>query len=188
MAFVIDETTFYAFVTIVIIAIVQIGKQGGPKIVYWRLRGVKWFMRVEKQPDGSAIRKAYNWKIIKTHSLPSYTVRDKTWFVGGPKETVRVFGGPQWVYNYNDARPVPLEHLDYEKTGGPIDPTLIHSAFENKSIEAFNGLNKKTSRTTWGMFGFAIVLIVMLGIITAWYSYYFGINANCALHSRACPP
>jgi hypothetical protein len=183
MAIVLDDTSLATIVILVILAMVQVGKQGGPRIVIWRLLGTRWFMRVEKQPDGTAIRKAYNWKIITTHSLPSYTVRGKTWFVGGPKETIRLFGGPQWVYNYNDARPLPLEH-----GGDPIDPTLIHSAFENKSIEAFNGLNKKASVAKWGMFGFAILLIVILGIISVYYSYYFGVNANCALHSRACPP
>jgi hypothetical protein len=188
MAFVIDDTTLYGLVFAVIITVLQIGKQGGPKIVFWRLLGIKWFMRVEKQPDGTAIRKAYNWKVIKTHSLPSYNVRGKDYFVGGPRETVRIFGGPQWVYNYNDSRPLPLEHLDYDKTGGPIDPTVIHSAFENKSIEAFNQMSKKPDKFRWGMFGFAIMLIVILGIISVWYSYYFGINANCALHSKACPP
>ena len=183
MAIVIDDTTLYALIIGVILTLIQIGKQGGPRIVMWRLLGTRWFMRVEKQPDGTAIRKAYPWKIIKTHSLPSYNVRGKDWFVGGPKETLRIFGGPQWVYNYNDARPIPLEI-----GGEPIDPTVIHSAFENKSIEAFNGLNKKPDKFRWGMFGFAILLIVILGIISVWYSYYFGLNANCALHSRACPP
>jgi len=185
---VIDETTLASVAVFIILVMIQVGKQGGPKIVLWRLRGVRWFMRVEKQPDGTAIRKAYPWKIITTHSLPSYKVGGKDWFVGGPKETLRIFGGPQWVYNYNDSRPLPLEHLDYAKTGGPIDPAVIHSAFENKSIEAFNGLNKKPDKFRWGMFGFAIMLIVILGIISVWYSYYFGLNANCALHSRACPP
>jgi hypothetical protein len=183
MAIVIDETTLATIAILIVLTMIQIGKQGGPKIVMWRLRGVRWFMRVEKQPDGTAIRNAYNWKIIKTHSLPKYNVRGKDWFVGGPKETVRIFGGPQWVYNYNDSRPIPLEI-----GGDPIDPTLIHSAFENKSIEAFNGLNKKVSVAKWGMFGFAIMLLVILAIINVWYGYYFGLNANCALHSKACPP
>jgi hypothetical protein len=183
MAVVIDETTLATIAILIVLTMIQIGKQGGPKIVMWRLRGVRWFMRVEKQPDGTAIRKAYNWKRITTHSLPKYPHNGKDWFVGGPKETVRIFGGPQWVYNYNDSRPIPLEIA-----GDPIDPTLIHSAFENKSIEAFNGLNKKPDKFRWGMFGFAIFLIIILAIINVWYGYYFGLNANCALHSKACPP
>jgi len=139
-------------------------------------------MRVEKQPDSNAIRKALPWKVIRTHSIPSYTYKGKDWFVGGPRETVRVYGGPQWVYNYNDSRPIVLE-----QTGDPIDPTVIHSAFENKSIEAFNHLNEKKSKFSWGMMGIAIVLIILLAGISAYYSYYFGINNACAVHSKACP-
>ena len=191
MPIVIDETTLYIIAFIVIVALMHVNKQGGPKIVMWRILGIKGFLRVERQPDGSAIRDVKKWKIIKTHSLPSYNVRGKDWFVGGPRETVRVFGMPQWVYNYNDSRPLSLEQGHMEGTtwvpAEPIDPTLIHTAFENKSIEAFNGLTKKPDKFRWGMFGFAIMLIVILGIISVWYSYYFGLNANCALHSRACP-
>ena len=182
MTIVIDPTYIAVALPAWIIINQQIGKQGGMKIVLWRVLGIRWFQRAERQPDGSIIRGAYRWKIIKTHSLPSYTIKGKTWFVGGPKESGRVFGAPQWVYNYNDARPVPLEH-----TGDPIDPTLIHSAFQNKSIEAFNKLNEKPATFKWGMMALAIILTMIFAGLAVYYTYYFGYNANCALHSRACP-
>ena len=130
-------------------------------------------------------------KIVKSHSLPMYSYKGKAWFTGGPNQTARVYGAPNWVYVYNNAEPLFLTWGQYKdgkwSSSEPFDPTLIHSAFENKSIEAFNGLTRKPDKFRWGMFGFAIMLIVILGIISVWYSYYFGLNANCALHSRACP-
>jgi hypothetical protein len=178
----IDPTYIAVALVILIIGSQQVNKQGGPKIVLWRLLGIRWFMRVERQPDGGAIRQSFRWKgTVKTHSLPSYSANGKDWFVGGPKETVRVCGGPQWVYNYNDARPLPLEH-----GGDPIDPTLIHSAFENKSIEAFNKLNEKPQKFKWGMMALAIVLTLIFAGLSVYYTYYFGYNINCALHTAAC--
>ena len=183
MAIQIDETTLYGLLGGLIILSKIIGSQGGAKIVFWRLLGTRWFMRTEIAADGNALRVPLKMKLVKSHSIPMYTYKGKDRFTGGPDQTARVYGAPNWVYRYDDARPLPLK-----QQGEIIDPTLIHSAFENKSIEAFNGLNKKPDKFRWGMFGFAIMLIVILGIISVWYSYYFGLNANCALHSRACPP
>jgi hypothetical protein len=177
---VIDVTTFYVFGFLLVMALITINRQGGFKIVTWRIMGIRWFMRVEKQPDGTAKRSAHRWKgLVKEHSIPSYSLGEKTWFVGDEKSTVRVFGGPQWVYKYNDSRPILLEH-----EGDAIDPAVIHSAFENKSIEAFNGLNRKPDRFRWGMMGLAIIIIVILSALSAYYSYYFGINNACAVHAH----
>ena len=69
--------------------------------------------------------------------------------------------------------------------GAPIDPLLIDSAFETKIIEDFNDLGKPPpSKLKWGMMGFAILLIIILGIISIYYSYYFGINTACAVHAH----
>lgn len=191
MALVIDETTLYALLGGLIIMAKIIGSQGGGKIVMWRLLGIRWFMRTEIAADGNALRVPLKMKIVKTHSLPTYNYKGKIWFTGGPNQTARVYGAPNWVYVYNSADPLVLSYGQYKdgkwSAVEAIDPALVHSAFENKSIEAFNGLNRKPDKFRWGMFGFAIFLIVILGIISVYYSYYYGINANCALHSRACP-
>ena len=215
MAIVIDEYTLIAIIFVLAFASRIINQQGGAKIVMWRLRGVPWFLHTQIGPDGNTIRKPLPMKIVKTHSLPSYEFQGKTWFTGGAQETARVFGGPQWLYNYNDARPVPRYHIavkmveveekqknpDGSETtvksmkpvviaGKPIDGMLIHAAFENKSIEAFNHLSDKPKKFTWGVFGIIIALVLILSIVTAYYSYYFGVNIACAVHAHGvnCTP
>lgn len=210
MAIVIDEYTLTGIVFFLILAGRVINQQGGMQIVWWRIWGTRWFMRVEKQPDGTAVRKAYKWKgRVKEHSLPMYEHNGKDWFVGTAKETVRVYGGPQWVYNYNDSRPLPLEHLEMKMVeveekqknpdgsettvkslkpmviaGAPIDPMLIHAGFENKSIEAFNHLSDKPRKLTWGILGFVITIILIVSIFNLVYTYYYGVNIACAIHAH----
>jgi len=148
-------------------------------------------MRTEIAPDGNALRVPLKMKMVKSHSIPMYTYKGKAWFTGGPNQTARVYGAPNWVYAYNDAAPLALTPGQYKDgkwtSVEPFDPTVINSAFENKSIEAFNHLNAKQSKFSWGMMGLAIVLIILLAGISAYYSYYFGINNACAVHSKACP-
>ena len=207
---VIDEYTLAGIVAVLVIASRIVNSQGGAQIVLWRIRGVPWFLHTQIQPDGNTLRKALPMKIVKTHSLPQYTFQGKTWFTGGAEETARVWGGPQWLYNYNDSRPVPRYHVrvkmvEVEETVKladgtetksktmkpvviavkPIDPTLIHSAFENKSIEAFNKLSDKpASKVKWGLLGFAIFVILILSAFSVLYTYYYGVNIACAVHAH----
>lgn len=209
MAIVIDEYTLIAIMFFLALGGHIVNQQGGLQIVLWRIRGVPWFLHTQIGPDGNTIRKPLKMKIVKTHSLPSYEFQGKTWFTGGAQETARVYGGPQWLYNYNDARPVPRYHVQTKmveveekqknpdgsettiKTikpvviaGKPIDPMLIHSAFENKSIEAFNHLSDKPKKFTWGIFAFVITIILIVSIFNLVYSYYYGVNIACAVHAH----
>jgi hypothetical protein len=198
-----------------IIATRIVNTNGGFKIVAWRLLGIRAFLRVVRQADGTAVRSAHRWKgFVKGTILQYYTPKgEPTYFIGGPKESVRVFGLPQYVYNYNDSRPLPLEHVETvmrevevqvksndgsirtEKqsrpvvvAGKPIDPLLIHAFATNRSIEQFNRFSDKPqSKVKWGFYGLIIGLIFILAIINVYYSYLFGINMNCAVHSRLCP-
>lgn len=182
MALVIDEQTFYATILLLIIVNRIVATQGGFRIVFWRIRGVKWFMRTEVTPDNNAVRKALKMKIVKTHSPPMYEYNGKEWFTGGPDETARLYGAPNWVYRYDDARPLPLKHK-----GDPIDPTLIHSAFQNQSIEKFNRLGQPKTRKPTASIAILVILILAVGFLTIYYTWYFGYNANCALQTRVCP-
>ena len=192
-----------------------VNTNGGFKIVLWRLFGVRGFIRVERQADGSAIRGTFRWsKHVKGSVLQYYLTKNgKGWLVGKPEETVRVFGLPQFVYNYNDARPLPLEQVqtvekevevevkDADGTtttqrqkraiivaGKPIDPLLIHAFATNKSIAEFNQFSDPNARKVrWGYMALVIGLIFVLAALNVYYSYLFGVNANCALHTKICP-
>lgn len=219
MAIVVDETTFYTAVFIILALVITVGKNGGPKVVLYRVLGVSAFFRAEKQPDGTARRSFHRMKIVTTGILPRYNLKSRdgqirTWFAGRANETIRVFGYPQWVYNHNDARPLPMEHVkvvdkEIEQTvrekqsdgttkeviqkrvvpvvvaGAPIDGLLIHSGFETKVIEEFNELGKpQQSRFKWGMMAFVLLFILILSGLAVYYSYYFGINTACAVHAH----
>lgn len=104
-------------------------------------------------------------------------------------------GAPASIYNWDDVRPIPIfgREPDANKADGTtvpkakIDPFLIHKAYENDLLERRHKLNQKSSNVKWGIFGFLIALSVMLSFAAVFYTYYFGVNLNCALHTKACP-
>jgi hypothetical protein len=191
--------------------------QGGPKVVFYRTFGIKWFMRTEATPERKAKRTIHRMSIVHTHSLPSYELgkgaNKKTWFAGGPEETIWVWGGPNWVYDYRDARPLPMRQTEHkmvetkvkvkspdgtetEETrivpmiiaGKPIDPVVIHTAFTNRVIEAFNRVGQKTGMSKGQGALLAVSVLTLLAVIgVAFWTYYFGVNINCFAHTRACP-
>lgn len=209
MAVVIDEYTFYTALFLLLIAGRTVNSQGGALIVFWRIIGRKWFLHTQIGPDGNTTRKALPMKIVKTHSVPTYEFQGKEWFVGGEDETARIYGGPQWVYRYNDARPLPLRQIESKMVevkekmkeadgterevtkmvpmvvaGKPIDPTLINAAWRNKSIEAFNKLGDKPNKFRWGLLGFVIAVIFIITAFNLLYTYYYGVNIACAVHAQ----
>ena len=120
---------------------------------------------------------------IVHNSTPRFSYEGADYFTGGPDETIYAFGMPNWVYERGDSRPLLLRHK-----GEIMSATKIHAAFYDDSIERFNALKQPApGRLKWGLFGFAIVLILILSMASVTYTYLFGVNMNCALHTRACP-
>jgi len=181
MAIEIDAYTFYAIVFIVIWAMATVNKQGGLKIVSWRVRGKRGFLVTMIEPDKKVTRKPLPMKIVH-NSTPRFSLDEGEYFTGGPDETAYAFGMPNWVYQRGDARPLSLKF-----NGEAMSATKIHSAFNDDSIERFNGLKQKRSVFSPKTFTLLLVLILILTAASAMYSYYYGLNINCAVHTRACP-
>ena len=181
MAIEIDATTFYAIMLLLVFTMTTINKQGGIKIVSWRIRGKRGFLITMIEPDKKVLRKPLPMKIVH-NSTPRFPFDGGEYFTGGPDETVYAFGMPNWVYVRGDSRPLKLVHQ-----GELMSASKIHSAFEDDSIERFNGLKQKRVGPNPKLLMYLMVLVLVLTAASAMYSYYYGLNVNCALHTRACP-
>lgn len=104
-------------------------------------------------------------------------------------------GAPSSLYNWDDARPIPVFGREPDALAADgrlvpkakIPPMLVHRAYVNDFLERRHKLNIKQGNLKWGIFGFLIALAVIFDFAILFYSYYFGINVNCALHTKACP-
>ena len=181
MAIEIDATTFYALILLLVISMSTISKQGGVRIVSWRIRGKRGFLITMIEPDKKVLRKPLPMKIVH-NSTPRFSYDGAEYFTGGPDETAYAFGMPNWVYERGDSRPLKLQH-----TGEMMNATKIHSAFTDDAIERFNGLKQKKSVFQSKLMMYLIIFVLILSAASAMYSYYYGLNVNCALHTRACP-
>ena len=180
MAIEIDATTFYAGILLLVITMSIVNKQGGIKIVSWRIRGKRGFLITMIEPDKKVLRKPLPMKIVH-NSTPRFTFDGGEYFTGGPDETAYAFGMPNWVYVREDSRPLPLSFK-----GEAMSATKIHAAFDDDAIERFNGLKQKKGPNQKLMM-YLLIFVLILTAASAMYSYYYGLNVNCALHTRACP-
>jgi len=58
LAIEIDATTFYALIVLLVITMSTVSKQGGVKIVSWRIRGKRGFLITMIEPDKKAFKDA----------------------------------------------------------------------------------------------------------------------------------
>src|SRR5437867_2069152 len=99
------------------------------------------------------------------------------------------------IWNRDDVRPIPIfgREPDVVTASGvlvpkaKVDPMLVHAAYSNDALERRHKLNVKTGNLKWGLFGTILLLSFILSFAAVFYTYYFGINVNCALHTKACP-
>ncbi|HEX9240517.1 MAG TPA: hypothetical protein VF910_07700 [Candidatus Bathyarchaeia archaeon] len=104
-------------------------------------------------------------------------------------------GAPASLYNWDDVRPIPVFGREPDALAADgklvpkakIDPMLVHQAYKNDFLERRHKLNVHQSNLKWGLFGFLIAFTVILAFASLFYTYYFGVNVNCALHTKACP-
>jgi hypothetical protein len=104
-------------------------------------------------------------------------------------------GAPAAIYNWDDCRPIPVFGREPDALAADgklvpkakIDPMLVHQAYKNDFLERRHRLNIRQGNLKWGIFGFLIAITVILAFTSVFYTYYFGINVNCALHTKACP-
>src|SRR6266571_892958 len=104
-------------------------------------------------------------------------------------------GAPAGLWNWDDVRPIPIfgREPDVVTASGvlvpkaKVDPMLVHAAYSNDALERRHKLNVKSGNLKWGLFGTILLLSFILSFAAVFYTYYFGVNVNCALHTKACP-
>jgi hypothetical protein len=104
-------------------------------------------------------------------------------------------GAPASIHDWSDCRPLVLFGQEPDALGADgklikkakADPFLVHNAYKNDFLERRHKLNIKQGNLKWGVFGFLIAVTVILAFASVFYTYYFGVNVNCALHTKACP-
>ena len=177
------DLTILSFIVVPIVWVMAtINKQGGIKIVSWRVRGKAFFLLTMINPDKKVFRKPLPMSIVH-NSTPRFTFDGGEYFTGGPDETIYAFGAPNWVYDRRDARPRKLTGGDSEL----MSASKIHSAFVDDSIERFNKLKQPTSKINMKLIMYLLLFLMILTIASVGYTYFYGLNANCALHTKACP-
>lgn len=177
-----DLVTLVEIAVPIVWIMATISKQGGLKIVSWRIRGKRGFLLTMIEPDKKVFRKPLPMSIVH-NSTPRFTFDGGEYFTGGPDETIYAFGMPNWVYDRRDARPRKLTGNDNEL----MSASKIHSAFVDDSIERFNKLKQPASKINLKLIMYLLLFILILSLASVGYSYFYGLNANCALHTRACP-
>lgn len=125
--------------------------------------------------------------------------KEKTGDYGVPTEGDEIFdnphGAPSSIHNWDDFRPIPIfgREPDAIKADGSmvpkakIDSFLIHKAYENDMLERRHKLTVKSSKVKWGIFGFLIALTLIFEFAVLYEVILYGVNMNCALHTKACP-
>jgi hypothetical protein len=177
-------------------------RAGGWPEAWWRVTNTayrQFYVILPNRRIGRPLVKESDLKIGSAARAQIQITKEKKGDYGVPTEGDEMFqnphGAPASLHNWDDFRPIPVfgREPDANKADGTtipkakIDPFLIHKAYENDLLERRHKLNQKTSNLKWGVFGFLIVVAVMLAFASVFYTYYFGVNVNCALHTKACP-
>lgn len=103
-------------------------------------------------------------------------------------------GAPAGLYNWDDCRPNQVfgQEPDSFKADGTlvpkakVDPMLVHAAYKNDILERRHRLNIRGTFATPRFLAILLSLTLMFSLAALFYSYYFGININCAEHTKAC--
>jgi hypothetical protein len=160
----------------------SINRFGGWQIAYYRLRGIAYhqiYIHLSSSKfDRFAMR---DDKMENLSPIIAFERHGGNYILGGNEEMfLNPYGAPSFEYQWNDSRPmkvnmsVPMDQR--------CDARLIHAGLHNKVIAEFHGLNKKGSIARNGAIFAVVLLSMMIGFLTLYYSY----NTACAVHSLAC--
>ena len=163
---------------------------GGWPEGWYRIIGTDYLQDYIIGPTGKIERPYIKLKDLETHSPAKFTFttqgakKEGDFFLGdnnckfsNPKNA------PAYLHTFDDARPIPVWNRDTPR----MDATLVHAGYKNDILERRHRLNQQPQRLKWGILGFIIILCLVFSFAAAYYSILYGLNANCALHTKACP-
>jgi len=169
---------------------------------WYRVRGItyrQFYIFLPNRRIGRYLKTESQLKIGSAARAQIEIAKDKTGEYFIPSQGDEMFanphGAPASLHNWDDSRAIPVfgrEPYATEADGtlvpkAKVDPFLVHAAFKNDVHERRHTLNVKPGKLKWGIFGFLIALSVMLSFAAVYYTVLYGINMNCALHTKACP-
>jgi len=187
MAVVLPDELIYVFITIYFIGKITT-RFGGIRISYYRARGIPFFSYCINGEAGDRKLKTKRTKALVHHSPLAFEDDQgglRFWPEDDKREDyiARYCGGAFIEYNWDDARPTPIRKHD----GTLMDPQHIIKPFKNKSTTDLNriGEPKSKAQSILILLTFFVFLALLANI---YYTYFFGQNIACAVHSRgACP-
>lgn len=162
---------------------------GGWPEGWYRLRGIDYLQDYIIGPTGKVERPFIKIKDLQVHSPAKfsyqasgspvsgdYVLGDNKCKIANPK------GAPAYVHTFDDSRAIPI----WDRDSPRMDPALVHAGYKNDVLERRHKLNQPPQRLKWGLLGFFVVLTFILSFAALYYTILYGVNVNCALHTRAC--
>ena len=151
---------------------------GGSPEAWYRIRKIPYFFHYTFGEDHSYDRCVHPWSIVEHHSPAMFTCK-RGKYVVQDGAMARERGKPALYYNVNEAEPIQIFSW---KKGGQIDPALVQSAFENKTVEEMHRLGQGTDMRPWLILGIGLIIAIVVAGVAAYYGY----DAHCALKPAAC--
>jgi len=175
---------------------------GGWPEAWYRVRGIsyrEWYVFLPNRRIGRFLKPESELKIGSAARIELQLTKDKTGDYYVPTRSDEMFnnpnGAPAALYNWDDVRPIPVFGREPDALAADgklvpkakIDPMLVHAAYKNDVLERRHKLNIRQGNLKWGIFGFLIALTLIFEFAVLYEVVLYGINMNCALHTKACP-
>lgn len=155
-------------------------KLGGWPEIWYRARGIPYFMHGIIEPDGTPSHQILKVEIIKGENPPMYKDRGKSWAIDN-ENALRYHGRPYYINNFDDFLPIPMLH--WERGPIKIDPKEINDAWDRSALRDMHGIGLKRPVPPILIF---ILAIAVIGILASAVAAYYSYNAFCGINPHAC--
>jgi hypothetical protein len=192
----VDTLTLTGYALFVLLMIVN--RFGGPQVVYYRIRGIAYFIDYIRGPDKRYRRRLFPMSIIQKHSPAMFHYGRGDYQVPEAEAAIDARGAPMWFHAWDESRCIP-QYMDTievtnEDTGErytqtqfreKVPPEVIRAGFLGMAASAVNigNLDQEKVPNKFPFFVVPILIIIAIGVLVGvWYEY----NTTCALHTVAC--
>lgn len=192
----VDSLTLTGYALFVLLMIVN--RFGGPQVVYYRIRGIAYFIDYIRGPDKRYRRRMFPMSVIQKHSPAMFEYGRGSYLVPESESAIDGRGAPMWFHAWDESRPIPqymdtIEVTD-EKTGErytkteyreKLPPEVIKAGFIGMAASSINigNLDMEKQPNKFPFFVVPILIIIAIGVLVGVYYEY---NTTCALHTIAC--
>ncbi len=191
----VDSLTATGYALFVLLMVIN--RFGGPQVVYYRIRGIAYFIDYIRGPDKRYRRRLFRMSIIQKHSPAMFEYGRGNYLVPESEAAIDARGAPMWFHAWDESRCIPqymdtVEVMDekgerYTKTEfrEKIPPEVIKAGFLGMAASSINIGNldaeQKPNKLAWYIVPM-LLIITIAALVGAYYEY----NTTCALHTLAC--